>query len=38
MAEKKYLLSLDFGTGAGRCYLISTDGQSHFEEYQEWTY
>ena len=38
MADKKYLLSLDFGTGAGRCYLISTDGQSHFEEYQEWTY
>jgi len=36
--SNKFLLSLDFGTGAGRCYLISIDGEVSFEEYHEWAY
>ena len=36
--KKQYLLSLDFGTGAGKCFLISTDGEESFEENQEWAY
>ncbi len=36
--QKQYLLAIDFGTGAGRCYLVSTDGESSFEQYQEWEY
>jgi autoinducer 2 (AI-2) kinase len=38
MPHKEYLLSLDFGTGAGRCYLVSTDGKISFESYKEWEY
>lgn len=38
MTHKEYLLSLDFGTGAGRCYLVSTDGKISFESYKEWEY
>jgi len=38
MSQKQFLLSLDFGTGAGRCYLVSTDGETSFETYQEWEY
>lgn len=36
--SKRYLMALDFGTGAGRCFLISTDGEKSFEQYQEWDY
>lgn len=35
---KDYLMVLDAGTGAGRCFLISTDGSETFDEYQEWAY
>jgi autoinducer 2 (AI-2) kinase len=35
---KEYLMALDFGTGAGRCFLIATDGSQMFDEYQEWQY
>ena len=34
----RYLMALDFGTGAGRCFLISSDGEKSFEKYQEWSY
>ena len=31
-------MALDFGTGAGRCFLISTDGKDVFDQYTEWGY
>ncbi|MDY6875575.1 MAG: FGGY family carbohydrate kinase [Chloroflexota bacterium] len=34
----KYVMALDAGTGAGRCFLVSLDGQQSFEKYQEWQY
>lgn len=34
----EYLMVLDFGTGAGRCILVSIDGKTSFENYQEWSY
>lgn len=36
--SKKYLMALDFGTGAGRCFLISSDGEKSSEKYREWAY
>ncbi len=36
--RRQFLMALDFGTGAGRCYLISVDGQQSFEQYSEWEY
>lgn len=36
--RQQYLMALDFGTGAGRCYLISTDGRHSFDQYAEWEY
>jgi len=36
--DQEYFLVLDFGTGAGRCFMVSTDGKVSFEEYQEWVY
>lgn len=37
-SEKQYLMALDFGTGAGRCFLVSLDGEECHEQYQEWSY
>lgn len=34
----EYLMALDAGTGAGRCFLISTDGKKAYSAYQEWLY
>ena len=36
--KNQYLMALDFGTGAGRCFLISADGETSWEKYQEWAY
>lgn len=36
--KKQYLMALDFGTGAGRCYLISSDGSVSHDQYAEWEY
>lgn len=36
--KKQYLMALDAGTGAARCFLISTDGSQKFQAYKEWTY
>ena len=36
--NKIYLMALDFGTGAGRCFLISSDGEKSYEKYQELAY
>lgn len=33
-----YLMALDAGTGAGRCFLVSADGGQSFSTYQEWVY
>ncbi len=39
MADKQqYLMALDFGTGAGRCFIVSLDGKTSFDQYQEWAY
>lgn len=37
-ASQSYLMALDAGTGAGRCFLVSTDGKHTVEAYQEWAY
>jgi len=34
----RYVMALDAGTGAGRCLLVSLDGQHSVEKYQEWQY
>lgn len=34
----QYLMALDAGGGAGRCFLISTDGEQSFSAYREWFY
>jgi len=36
--DRQYLLALDFGTGAGRCFIVSLDGKECFDGYQEWSY
>lgn len=33
---EEYLMALDAGTGAGRCFLISTDGRKAYSAYREW--
>jgi len=39
MADKKeFVMALDAGTGAGRCFAISLDGQVSYDTYQEWEY
>ena len=39
MTEKKrYLMALDAGTGAGRCFMISLDGKHIVKSYREWSY
>ena len=34
----QYLMALDAGSGAGRCVLVSLDGQKVVSAYQEWGY
>lgn len=34
----KYLLVLDAGTGAGRCFVVDLDGQKCFLSQQEWSF
>ena len=36
--SERYLLALDAGTGSGRCFLISIDGQRAWTSGHEWTY
>ena len=36
--SKQYVMALDAGTGAGRCFLVSLDGRQSFDKYQEWQY
>ena len=36
--DQDYLMALDFGTGAGRCFIVSLDGQVSYDQYQEWAY
>lgn len=38
MDKSRYLLAVDVGTGAGRCFLISLDGKYVFKSYREWSY
>jgi sugar (pentulose or hexulose) kinase len=33
---ERYLMALDAGTGAGRCFLIDTEGKRAFSAYREW--
>ena len=33
----QYLMALDAGTGAGRCFLIDTEGKRAFSAYREWS-
>jgi autoinducer 2 (AI-2) kinase len=33
----QYLMALDAGTGAGRCFLINTEGSKAFSAYREWS-
>ncbi len=33
---ERYLMALDAGTGAGRCFLIDTEGKKAFSSYREW--
>jgi sugar (pentulose or hexulose) kinase len=34
--SERYLMALDAGTGAGRCFLIDTEGKKAFSAYREW--
>jgi len=36
--KARYLMALDFGTGAGRCVVISVDGKEHYSAYHEWAF
>ena len=36
--NKQYLMALDFGTGAGRCFMVSLDGQTSYDQYREFSY
>ena len=36
--KPEYVMALDAGTGAARCFLVSLDGQSSYDAYQEWQY
>jgi sugar (pentulose or hexulose) kinase len=36
--SRRYLMALDAGTGAGRCFLVSLDGQHAIDAYEEWSY
>jgi sugar (pentulose or hexulose) kinase len=38
MKSPPYLLALDAGTGAGRCFIIDAEGQRCFSAYREWQY
>lgn len=35
--SRQYLMALDAGTGAGRCFLVDTEGKEAFSAYREWT-
>ena len=35
---KRFLMALDFGTGAGRCFLIEIGGQESYSAYSEWAF
>ncbi|MCL4560334.1 MAG: FGGY family carbohydrate kinase [Chloroflexi bacterium] len=36
--SESYLMALDAGSGAGRCFLVSLDGKKALSAYQEWSY
>ncbi len=36
--KREYVMALDAGTGAARCFLVSLDGRECHEAYQEWAY
>lgn len=38
MKSPHYLLALDAGTGAGRCFIVDTEGRQFFSAYREWQY
>lgn len=35
--SEQYLMALDAGTGAGRCFLVDTEGRKAFSAYREWS-
>lgn len=37
-AVKRYLLVMDAGTGAARCFIVATDGTQYWTEKMEWGY
>lgn len=36
--KSQYVMAIDVGTGAGRCFVCSLDGTVIHQRYQEWTY
>jgi sugar (pentulose or hexulose) kinase len=36
--QDQYIMSLDAGGGAGRCFLVSIDGKKSISSYREWSY
>ncbi len=36
--KPEYVMALDAGTGAARCFLVSLDGRESCDAYQEWQY
>jgi len=38
MEKKEFVMALDAGTGAARCFLIALDGNVSYEAYEEWQY
>jgi autoinducer-2 kinase len=36
--KKDFVMALDAGTGAARCFLVSLDGRTSYDSYQEWQY
>jgi len=38
MKLSRYLLALDAGTGAGRCFIVDAEGHRCFSAYREWQY
>lgn len=38
MPAKRFLMSLDFGTGSGRCFLTAVDGSEHYWSQKEWSF
>lgn len=38
MPAKRFLMSLDFGTGSGRCFLVAVDGSENYCSQKEWSF